>query len=509
MSLLLEALKQAEREQREREAAAGGASRPAASGLAADPEPDAGSEPVCDFDLLEMEAIEPAPEPAPEPAAEPADEPAAEPASEPTAEEVSAEAEHAETAATDGSGQAQAAERASIPETPPPLFDDASEVLDSALGVDGTAEADGQPADTSVCTGRPAGGGGNDVETTLPPATAAHLLDRTLRQERASRKLMAGLAMLVLIGGVVGYRVFPVAWVIPPEGTASLAVPDPAGTELPGAEPMPAFPDLHEIRPVRLSGPDMESVLQETAATRLDEGGGMTRAGDQRMTTSAPVRRVPDAPELSVISAMGEADAADSSVPTVEVRVRTVPVASWRRRLDEAYRLLRMGEAHRARELYFTLRRDHPDEPEVLLGLASAELALNRVGEARALYRRILSQDPDNAFARAGLALTSGRADRVPDHVDDPAVLAALATAEAHRGDWRRAQALFFRAHASDPKNPDYLYGLAVSLDHLGKQALALDYYRQVLEAPGSAIDLEQVRRRIARLSRDTEEGEG
>ncbi len=508
MSLLLEALKQAEREQRERKTAAGEAPGPVTPELEPEPEQDADRESVCDFDLLEMEAVDSVPEPATE--SEAVSVPPSESESEPAPEEMPAGEGCAEADTMVGTSGEQTAGREPLQEFPPPLFDDVTEVLDSALGMDETVEGDEQPAETSDLTATPDGVQRADVDTTLPPATAAHLLDRTLQQEQASRRLMAGVAVLVLIGGVIGYRFLPTARWVQEENTASTEVSETIGVELPGAEAMVDSPDLPPIRPVRISGPAMDGVSEESAATGIDDEAVTPRNAD--IMAAAPSSDRMGSSDASIVSALpdvSEQGAAADDVSTLQVRVRTLKTASWRRRLAEAYRLLRKGEVHHARDLYLALRREHPDEPEVLLGLASAELALKHVGEARALYRRILSQDPDNTFARAGLALTQGRTDSLTERVDSPAVLAALATAAAQRGDWRRAQALFFRAHASDPENTEYLYGLAVSLDHLGKAAQALDHYRRVLERPGTNVDPEQVRRRIAWLERVVREGEG
>ena len=51
----------------------------------------------------------------------------------------------------------------------------------------------------------------------------------------------------------------------------------------------------------------------------------------------------------------------------------------------------------------------------------------------------------------------------------------------ARQGRWAEAQQAYFKAFTEDPDNPDFAYNVAVSLDHLRKPRLALEYYRRAL----------------------------
>ena len=59
---------------------------------------------------------------------------------------------------------------------------------------------------------------------------------------------------------------------------------------------------------------------------------------------------------------------------------------------------------------------------------------------------------------------------------------------------------------AGDPKNPDFAYNLAVSLDHLRQVKPALQHYRLALQLAqggrGAGFDAQAVRARIAQLER-------
>jgi tetratricopeptide (TPR) repeat protein len=75
----------------------------------------------------------------------------------------------------------------------------------------------------------------------------------------------------------------------------------------------------------------------------------------------------------------------------------------------------------------------------------------------------------------------------------------------AQQGRWAEAQAEYFKAFAAEPDNADFAYNLAVSLDHLRQPKPALDYYRRALalaKARGASFDLAAAERRVAQLGR-------
>ena len=90
---------------------------------------------------------------------------------------------------------------------------------------------------------------------------------------------------------------------------------------------------------------------------------------------------------------------------------------------------------------------------------------------------------------------------------DSPDLYFALGNLYAQQSRWSEAQQAYFRAYAGDPDNADFLFNLAVSLDHLHQNKLAAQYYQMALktaEANGStrpvSFDRIQVRARISEL---------
>ena len=58
----------------------------------------------------------------------------------------------------------------------------------------------------------------------------------------------------------------------------------------------------------------------------------------------------------------------------------------------------------------------------------------------------------------------------------------SLARLYAAQRRWPEAQQSFFDAHRIESSNADYAFNLAVSLEHIGQQQSAIDYYNVALD---------------------------
>jgi uncharacterized protein HemY len=79
----------------------------------------------------------------------------------------------------------------------------------------------------------------------------------------------------------------------------------------------------------------------------------------------------------------------------------------------------------------------------------------------------------------------------------------ALGNLYSRQNRWPEAQQLYFNAVAAESDNPDYLFNLAVSLDHLRQNRLAAQHYRLALEASArrpAAFDRSKVEKRVGEL---------
>lgn len=81
----------------------------------------------------------------------------------------------------------------------------------------------------------------------------------------------------------------------------------------------------------------------------------------------------------------------------------------------------------------------------------------------------------------------------------------ALGNQLALQNRWAEAQREYMKAYSAEPDNADFAYNVAVSFDHLHQPELALDYYHRALALArerGASFDLAAVQARVAQLGR-------
>jgi hypothetical protein len=86
---------------------------------------------------------------------------------------------------------------------------------------------------------------------------------------------------------------------------------------------------------------------------------------------------------------------------------------------------------------------------------------------------------------------------------DSSALHFTLGNLYARQGRWSDAQQAYFQAYAADPDNADYIFNVAVSLDHLRQSKLAAQYYQMALSVAAtrpSAFDRQAAEKRILEL---------
>ncbi|EXI65213.1 MAG: cellulose synthase subunit BcsC [Candidatus Accumulibacter adjunctus] len=183
------------------------------------------------------------------------------------------------------------------------------------------------------------------------------------------------------------------------------------------------------------------------------------------------------------------------------------------RTLDRAYEDWQAGRLDEARSAYEQALRADPRNADALLGLAAIALRQGQLERAQNLYLRVLESDPADATAQAALINLHGGGDGgqsesrlktlLAAQPDSPPLHFALGNLYSRQRRWSDAQQAYFQAYALDPDNPDYLFNVAVSLDHLRQGKLALQYYRMALNAADlsrAAFDRNAARQRILEL---------
>jgi tetratricopeptide (TPR) repeat protein len=174
------------------------------------------------------------------------------------------------------------------------------------------------------------------------------------------------------------------------------------------------------------------------------------------------------------------------------------------------------GDTAKARAEYEEALREEPANRDALLGLGALDVRAGRYESAEALYLRVLQADPRDAEAQAALlALRAGRSDPLATESRVKSLLAAepgahalnftLGNQLAQQNRWGEAQQEYLKAYAAEPDNADFAYNVAVSFDHMHQGRQALEYYQRALalaRARGASFDLAAAQARVAQLAR-------
>ncbi len=161
--------------------------------------------------------------------------------------------------------------------------------------------------------------------------------------------------------------------------------------------------------------------------------------------------------------------------------------------LTKGFELFNKGNFTAAKAEYQSVFRDEPQNIDALHGLAAIAVRESRWEEADHYYERALVADPKDSIALAALINLHGQNNPVAAE----SRLKAITAAEPESGDaqfalgnlyagqqrWADAQQAYFKAYSADAGNPDILFNLAISLEHLNQNKLAQQYYARAIDA--------------------------
>jgi Tfp pilus assembly protein PilF len=238
----------------------------------------------------------------------------------------------------------------------------------------------------------------------------------------------------------------------------------------------------------------------------------------QQAPTAPRVAEAQPAAPVRKPAAIGQlAPRASAAQPTSTVEPTTTRAApSVHPKVDSAYAAYLAGNLEAARGDYQQALNEDPGNRDALLGIAALDVRSGRYESAEAGYLRLLQADPRDSEAQAALmALRSGRVDPLAAESRLKSMLAvdpkahalnfALGNQLAQQGRWAEAQAQYFKAFAAEPNNPDFAYNLAVSLDHLRQPKQALEYYKHAIalaRVRGASFDVSGAEARVAQIAR-------
>jgi len=292
---------------------------------------------------------------------------------------------------------------------------------------------------------------------------------------RKTFAIAIGVLTVLSVCGIGGYF----WWQLQPKTPliASRApMPPPSSSTLPAVLPAAAPP-----APTVAASPVVPAVAAPGTARAT------TPMADDKDDDSAPVAA--RTPAQARRAASPAASPAESEGP---IRVTKAPL-KVNPALMRGFDAFNRGDLALAQSEYERAQKADPRNTDVLHGLAAIAVRQGRLDQAEALYRRIAEADPHDTVAMSALINMRGQMDpstaesRLKTLAADQPELAApqfsLGNLYARHGRWNEAQQAYFRAYSAEPDNPDIIYNLAISLEHLRQNKLAAQYYGQAIAA--------------------------
>jgi Tfp pilus assembly protein PilF len=322
---------------------------------------------------------------------------------------------------------------------------------------------------------------------------------------------IAGLLLLLLIGmQVYSY--------IDSSNQSQLVVPR-APLVQPSPQPSPQTPTTPSRVITEVDGAASQPVIAETNAPAQNEPGvaeaesiaPVSRSSEPVAQKPGPAQSKPQVRQSEDVIMGAPVAVPDESA----LKITRNPVElGINPDLSAAYQAFNAGDDAKAQYHYRKVLQSDVRNTDALLGMAAIASRQGRTPDAAGWYAKVLEVDPRNSIALAALASGYAQVDPVGAEsrlknllVQKPEAAplhAALGNLYAERNDWPQAQQAYFQAHHFAPANPDYAFNLAISLDHLGKPALALQYYKQALalmsQSGSGNIDRAQLASRIQQL---------
>ncbi|MDP3483593.1 MAG: tetratricopeptide repeat protein [Sulfuricella sp.] len=324
------------------------------------------------------------------------------------------------------------------------------------------------------------------------------------KQPARSRTLLLTGTVAAVVLGLVGFGFY--YWQITSTGTMVL----PASTPQPTTAAAPAIP-------VDAGAPQQQGTPVASAQNPIDKPvlSPVEACPEPCRRGPAPVTVQASPPAASAAYDPARAEARSGSEPFKEnpaIRIRqSAATSQLNPTLGKAYQSFLSGDTGAAQHLYQKVLQQEPNNRDALLGMAAIALKQKQAGQAAAYYGKLLDLDPDDPEALAALIGLQGQTDPTQSEsrlkkvlLQNPQADAAhfaLGNLYAQQSRWAEAQQSYFRAYSSAPGNANYAFNLAVSLDHLNQGKLALDYYQRALAQPGPAnFDKSSVQTRITEL---------
>ena len=312
--------------------------------------------------------------------------------------------------------------------------------------------------------------------------------------------ITVGAVTVLAVCGIGGYF----WWQLQPKTPLVASRPPPTAMPAPAVTPPAAVPPA----PTIAAAPGAPTAAPATGASAAP-GPGIPAAADKEDDDVAPTAaKAPTAPRRTRPAPVAEPDA-DSPVRVTKAPLKVNPA------LLRGFEAFNRGDLEQAQLEYERAQKSDPRNTDALHGLAAIAVRQGRHEQADLLYRRIAEADPQDTVAMSTLINNRSQIDpgaaesRLKSlsaaQPDLAAPQFALGNLYARQGRWNEAQQAYFRAYNAEQDNPDILYNLAISLEHMRQNKLAAQYYALAVAAAQnhrSSFDPAQAAARLQILQR-------
>lgn len=212
--------------------------------------------------------------------------------------------------------------------------------------------------------------------------------------------------------------------------------------------------------------------------------------------------------------------AQQGSVESLGVISKSEPVPSpLAVAIETGFQAWQRGDWTTAQQAYQRALALDPHHRDAVLGAAAVAAQLGNEREALRLYQQRLERAPRDEYALAGLlalgnlqsedgAMESELNVMLRDFPQAAHLHYLKGLLHAQRGQWSAAQGYFFDAWKLDANRADYVFNLAVAMDHLGLSMEALQFYKQaqvLSQNFASNFSHQALEQRVAQLQAQTD----
>jgi len=341
--------------------------------------------------------------------------------------------------------------------------------------------------------------------------------------QQKSRVLILLLILLLVLTGLVGmYFILSVEseptfpqprYNTQHESTAQLIETSPSPKEIqapgsgtPSTINTPSTVEENQVSPDQVSSNNPKPALTNTITPAFER----QTATNQAMSDRAAENKSPVSSDRQISSNKSSKASSKSGIQISKRKLSPRSQSS----LTAAKQALILGNLESAETAYRRALKESPGNITAMSSLASLLVQQGRVQEAQILFLKTLGKDPENLIAKTGLiniraadpsnlAAGSELKQLLIEHPKQAHLHASLGNFYAQRSEWPAAQAAYFEAFALDSKSPDYAFNLAISLDQIGKPDIAANYYEKAIELFGkrhSQFGRADAERRLAEI---------